>query len=179
MKYLLILALFGLSLRLALAQDSVPDLNAKKAQTIYNLSKFIEWPKHALSGDNFVLCLLGSVDDVFLEHLQKVAERKHIHGKPSQFRRVELEAAKQCHVALIGLDQAAQLSDILNSLGQLPILTVSELEGFAENGGIIGLGQSDEQRVRFHINLDSALAAQLSVRSQVLVMSLLIGKQNR
>lgn len=156
---------------------SVPILDAKKAQTIYNLSKFIDWPGAVLPKEAkiFIVCLVGSVAPEFREHLSATALRKQIHGRQAVFQEVELDNTERCHVLLVGTDQKDRLEEILDSLVGRAVLTVSELEGFAERGGIVGLSQT-AQRVRFSINLNSAKQANLSIRSQLLVIASLVGR---
>ncbi len=48
-----------------------------------------------------------------------------------------------------------------------PVLTVSDIDGFAEQGGIIGLSLNGE-RVEFTVNLRAARQAGIKLNSQLL-----------
>ena len=53
------------------------------------------------------------------------------------------------------------------------MLTVSDMEGFAEAGGVIGLMKTDE-KIRFEINLLAAKEAGLVISSRLLSLALAI-----
>ena len=56
---------------------------------------------------------------------------------------------------------------IVRALSGLPVLTVGEIDGFLESGGIINFIMEDE-KVRFEINNTSARESELEIRSKLL-----------
>jgi len=166
---------FWLSLNtFALAQNSQNELERKKAQVIYNLALFVTWPKTSFSNPDasFYICLLGTASTEFRNALSELAAKKSVKGQPVKFLEVQqLDSHETCHIAFIGSEVVEpKLEELLESLHQRSILTISDRQEFAEFGGIIGLLQMG-QRVRFGINLDAAEQAKLSIRAQLLVMS--------
>ena len=52
----------------------------------------------------------------------------------------------------------------------LPILTVGEMDHFAENGGAIGFCTEDN-KIRFEVNLDAAGKAGLKISAKLLALA--------
>ena len=70
------------------------------------------------------------------------------------------------HVALVSSTVGAQLASVLAAYCRAPVLTVSDLEHFADRGGVIGIVE-DGQSLRFAINQTAASQARLQVSSQL------------
>ena len=69
--------------------------------------------------------------------------------------RVKPDGFRACHVLyLAGLDEK-RVRQIIDELKNAPVLTVSDGEAFARNGGIAGLFV-EQGRVRFAINVEAA-----------------------
>jgi hypothetical protein len=62
------------------------------------------------------------------------------------------------------------LKEILASIKGASVLTVSEIDQFAESGGMIGF-VFDQDQVRFEINLDAATQAHLEISSRLLSLA--------
>jgi hypothetical protein len=63
-----------------------------------------------------------------------------------------------------------RLAQTLRSLAGEPILTVSDIEGFIDVGGSIGIVQG-EQRLEFEVNRDALDQAQLKASSNLLKLA--------
>ena len=55
-------------------------------------------------------------------------------------------------------------------MGNLPVLTVGDQNGFVQAGGMIGL-RVEDSRVRFDVNLAAAQRAGLTLNSQMLKLA--------
>ena len=55
----------------------------------------------------------------------------------------------------------------LRALGELPVLTVSDIDGFAEAGGGIGFAMVDD-RVRFDVNARALEESRLKASAQLM-----------
>lgn len=145
-----------------LAEDNV------KAGLILNFAKYAEWPAAALAGDSLRVCGLGN------QPLSgKLAQ---MHGRQVQGREIQVRASaridelRDCHVLYVPAGEQQRLDTMLRTLGQAPVLTVSDIDGFAQAGGIIGL-KLRAGRVRFDINLAVARKAGLALSSQLLKLA--------
>jgi hypothetical protein len=134
---------------------------------IFNFIKFVEWPDSAVkSGGNIRLCIMGN------DELQTLLAT--LNGRDVGEYRLQvvpsgdgMEHIGTCHVLYIDQQETRRFVPILKSLGERPVLTISDIPNFAERGGNIGLVYR-ENRVLFEINLASARIAGLRLSSQML-----------
>ena len=154
---------------------SAPQLHAQvsleyqvKAAYLMNFTKFVEWPASAFSASDapIVICVLG--DDPFGPTLDRMVEGQDVNGRPIRTRRSVPEANPQgCHVAFVSRSERTEMEQIVSTLRNSSVLTVSEVPGFADAGGMIEFVIEDD-KVRFHINPAAARAAGLTVSSRLL-----------
>ncbi len=140
-----------------------------KAAIIYNLTKFIVWPekKQALT-----LCIIGK--GPINQELQKINKKTSKGRKISVTHSVPGSLQKhQCELLFIHNTDAQVTKVILKNLNNKPVLTISDVNRFAEEGGIIGLFRSGS-RIRFAINRTSADNAHLTISSQLLNLAKII-----
>ncbi len=134
---------------------------------IFNFIKFVEWPVTAVkSGGNIKLCIMGNDElQATLTTLngRDVGEYKLLIMPPGE----NMADMGSCHVLYIDEQEQRRFIPILKSLGQRPVLTISDIPNFAERGGNIGLIYR-ENKVLFEVNLASARIAGLRLSSQML-----------
>lgn len=162
---------------------AVPQLQAEpvkltegqvKAAYLYNFVQYVEWPaagSHG-SGAPLVISVLGNAS--FGGALEALGERtvKKRRVVLRYLRKIEdLEADSQ--VLFICASERGQLARILSLLQGRPVLTVSDMDRFAEAGGIISLVNL-EDRMRFVINLKAARQAELKLSAHLLKLALSI-----
>ena len=75
-----------------------------------------------------------------------------------------------CHILFISASEKKRLFSILAALKEASILTVADMEHFAELGGMIQFVVEDG-RVRFAINVGATSAARLKVSSKLLSLA--------
>lgn len=147
-----------------------------KAAYLYNFFLFIDWPAQTFGGEDgdFDLCILGR--DPFGDSLAplatRVARNRHIRlrhltgsGDPGS-----------CHLLFIGTSEAGRATSLLRRLRGSPVLTVSELPGFAEHGGMVGF-VLEGGKVRLEINLAAAQGAGLRVSAKLLEVAAEVYRQ--
>lgn len=147
-----------------------------KAALIYKLSKFVNWPEHALreETDSMVICIYG--EDPFGKALDKVAERR-IHGRPITVRRaIEATEAPACHIIYLNPDSRRDSLQLLENLKLHPILTISDSPFFANNGGMIEITRKD-RTLAFSINAGVARRAGLKLASPLLELATIVGDE--
>ena len=174
----LCLLLWGLMTSMtALAADREASAEYKlKAALLYKLTKFIEWPAadNLEQVDEFNLCVLG--DNVFGDELQPLTSRKvrQQHIELHYFDRSD-EIDCPCHLLFITDSKRAFIDSIVRGLEKQGSLTVSDINGFAKQGGVIELTQRDK-KIGFTINLSAAKKANITVAAPLLELSSVIGK---
>ncbi len=131
---------------------------------LYNFMRFITWQNEDKS-EILHLCILGnSPFSKKLALFEKESIRKHAI-KISYYQQVQ--DATICHVLYISRSEEAQIKSILSLLSEQEILTVSDIEHFSREGGIIGLFIKNN-KVRFDINLTQARKVGLYISSKLL-----------
>lgn len=139
-----------------------------KAVYLYNFAKFVEWPADESAGreDAFTVCILGR--DPFGAFLDQTLAGETLHGKRAVTKRIVSGGdTSDCEIVFVSKSERHGLRSILGSLKKKSTLTVSDIEGFSERGGMIQL-MLDEDRVRFEVNLTAATRAGLTLSSELL-----------
>ena len=144
-----------------------------KAEILYNIARFVEWPAGALAvGSPVTFCVLGA--DPFGPVLDDALRGKRIGNRPIVLNRYrELEQAGACQVLFIGASESGRVDQIIGNLGTRNTLTVSEAPHFAERGGMIDF-ILDRGRVRFEVNVSATERAGLRISSQVLELARMV-----
>ena len=141
-----------------------------KAAMIYNFTRFIEWPAAAFPTPHAPLVVAVWGDDPIRPHLEAAMTRKTYSGHPIQVKSVHtIEELAASHLAYSPRSERKRIPHLLRSVGNSPLLTVSDCDGFAPAGGVIGFMTIDD-RVRFQINKTAAAHAGLSVSSKLLAL---------
>jgi hypothetical protein len=149
------------------AQNTKPTEYEVKAAYLFNFGKFVTWPPNDTSSSApFVICVLG--EDPFGPILDKTTAGETINGKRIADKRiVRPEEARDCSILYISAAQSEHLNNILAAVKDAPVLTVSDMPGFVQRGGMIQF-LLDQGRVRFEVNLGPAQPNHLVVSSELL-----------
>jgi len=145
-----------------------------KAGYIYNFAKLVEWPAIAFAQPDspIVIGIVGN--DPFGPIIDKVLEGKKVNGHPFLIKRLKPTAdVKECQILFIGSSLGSHVADTIRLTRGTPILTISEIPGFADRGGIINL-TLEQNKVRFEVNVDAAKEADLNISSRLLVLAKVI-----
>jgi hypothetical protein len=139
-----------------------------KAAVLLKLIPFVEWPPDAFADkhDAIVVGILGS--DPFGTVLDETFRNQTVQGRRFVLKRLGPGGTAQgCHLLFISRSEQASLPSALNGLGSAALLTVSDLDRFAEQGGMIRMFLQEEM-VRFEINLALAEQHQMKISSKLL-----------
>lgn len=152
----------------ARAQPAVSKEYQIKAVFLFNFAQFVEWPETAFPDANAPIRIGVLGDDPFGQALDEVVRGETIKGRPLTVARSRrLSDLSDCHLIFISKSESWRLDDSLEQLATRPVLTVSEVDGFAQRGGIIAFF-SDGKKVRFEINPASARRVNLKISSELL-----------
>jgi hypothetical protein len=153
----------------AAAQDVTEP--ALRAAFIYNFAKFTEWPADVIpNGEPLVLCVLG--DAAIEEALQQAVKGRTLAGHSMTVVQAApvVRPLEGCHLLYISGLSAGQAAKVVAGLGAEPVLTISDAEGFTQQGGIAQFFFEHGQ-LRFHIHLESAKRARLKLSSRLLALA--------
>jgi hypothetical protein len=144
-----------------------------KAAFLYNFARFVEWPLETPGDDRtFVVTVLGR--DPFGSALDDTLRGKKIDDKPVVVRRVlRSEDVGRSHIVFISDSEKERLPAILKNLEAAPVLTVGDMNEFAERGGVIRF-KVDQDRIRLEINVAAAQRSRLRISSQLLKLARIV-----
>jgi hypothetical protein len=153
------------------AQPESPSEYQVKAAFLYNFTKFVEWPAEAFKDPNAPIIIGVVGEDPFGSILDQIVSGKTVNGRRLVIKRVsEARGLKTCHVLFISSSERNRLSPIIGSLNGSSVLTIGDMERFAQQGGMINLF-IDEGKVRFEINVGVAERARLKISSKLLSLA--------
>ncbi len=137
-----------------------------KQGALYKIIQHVEWPGNSISNLPPVIQigLLGEIP--FVEALE-VLQGKTLKNRKLLIKRVTEAEVPACQVVFIGASEKRRIGEILNDLGDRPVLTVSEVEGFPQNGGMVNL-LAEGNHVSMEINPRAATRVGLNISSQLL-----------
>jgi hypothetical protein len=146
-----------------------------KAAFIHNFVKFTQWPLDVLPpAAPLAACVLG--DAAFGDVLSSYVKGHPIDGHEIVVSRVtSQEAARSCHVLYVSGVTAARAALIVGDLNGAPVLTLSDMDQFAQTGGMAQLYVEDG-RIRFKVNLDRTRESRLQFSSRLLALATLVKK---
>ena len=166
-----------------------------KAAFLYNFIQFVDWPEEesADSNEPITIGIIGKdpfgdafepIKDkkvkgrsVIIERFKGFEELKKSAEKDKSELGREIEMLTKCHLLFICSSEQEHLKEIINSVRDHNVLTVGEMEGFLESGGIINWFV-EEKKIRFEINTAAAERAKLEIRSQLLRLAKRIVKED-
>ncbi len=131
----------------------------------------MDWPSLG-KADPVAIGILGR--DSFGPLLEETVKNRALQTRPIVVRRVAtLPEALRCQIVYVSASEKHNLEETLRVLGKANILTVSDIEDFAERGGMIGF-RVEEKRVRFSVNTEAADRAGLQISSRLLKLARLV-----
>jgi hypothetical protein len=159
-----------------------------KAAYVVNFIRYTEWPESRFAGPGspFEVVVLDS--QPVAEALAAIAERlEPIAGRrlsvvsrrlpaagTSRRARLVAELARDAHLVYVGDGVAGGVEDLIEALEAKGVLTVGDLPGFAEAGGMIGL-RLDDNRVVFDANPVVIRRSRVRVSARVLQLATIVG----
>jgi hypothetical protein len=146
---------------------------AVKSAFLYNFAKFVDWPPESFKNETSPL-VLGIVGvDPFGAVLETLKD-KSVKGRKLIIRRLpRLETFEDCQILFISSSEKGNLRAMLTTIKNHNILTVSDIDRFAYQGGMIGLVMVDNN-INFEINLEMVQRSKLKVSSQLLKLAKII-----
>ncbi|HXA17433.1 MAG TPA: YfiR family protein [Thermoanaerobaculia bacterium] len=164
----------GLGIAQAGAAATAPEYQVKAA-FIYKFTTYIRWP--APVGGNaarpFVIGVIGK--DPFGPLLAAVVREQSVQGRAIRVKTLSrIEEALECDLVFVSSSERGNLGQIFSLLHGASVLTVGDMDQFAEQGGMIGLVTTEDNHVRFDINRAAIERSGLRASSQLLHLARII-----
>jgi hypothetical protein len=172
----LLLAAHLVAMQEGRAQDALPEYQVKAAY-LFNFLKFVEWPEDAFP-DSLAPIVIGVVgDDPFGGTLPQLVTGKTVQGRNLVVHTFRTgENLRSAHILFICASEKKKAPMILSSLRGSSVLTVGDMEGFLEEGGMIQF-VNENDRIRFVINLTATSQAKLKLSSKLLSLAKTVDTQ--
>ncbi len=144
-----------------------------KAAYLYNFINYIDWPANTLppAGGTITIGIIGV--NPFGAAIDPL-NGKQVKGRTIAVK--QLASAKEagnCQIVFISSSEKARIPELLAELKDARALTVGEVDGFAQGGGIINF-VFERNKVRFEINPDAAKRTGLTISSELLKLARLV-----
>lgn len=139
-----------------------------KVAFIYNFAKFTTWPDSVFADPAapVTLCVVGKHE--YGDAFEKV-QGKSVGGRAVVVKYLAAYKGKdQCQVVYVAPSEKPRLAKIVTTGKEAHALTVSDIVGFAESGGIISMVRGSDDRIGFEINARVAEESGLKLSSKLL-----------
>ena len=151
-----------------------------KAGFIYNFAKFIDWPKTDASQDpnTILICIVPDTPetDVFLSLRNKSIGSKRIEVK--KYQDVKAKEIEHCQILFLDSKDEEFIKESLLIVKYRSILTIGHMRKFTQAGGIINFF-TEENRLRFEVNLNAAKRARIKLGSQILMSAEIVDEKDK
>jgi hypothetical protein len=151
-----------------MAQPSLSEAQVKAA-LLLNFARYTELPDTSANvAEPFTLCQLGrdAMGAAFTN-----LESKQVGGRPVKVKTLAtVEDVRGCQVVFIADSEERRIVPLIKSLADKPILTVSDIAGFVEAGGCIGIVQG-EPRLQFDVNRRALEQGRIKASSNLLKLA--------
>jgi len=141
-----------------------------KATFLFHFLEFTKWPSS--KNDNKTICILGR--NPFNNYMQELASIViNEHKTLIKYIR-NINDSDGCHILFISRSEKNNISQILDTLENRPLLTVSDIRNFATNSGMIELSRKSN-KTKLIINLNSVRKSGLKLNSNLIDLAQVVG----
>lgn len=172
--------LAGLGLALLLAPvnfgASLPSHEYQvKATFLFNFIQFVQWPPSTFPSPDAPI-LVGVLGyDPFGRALEAVLTGETVRTRSLHvIRSRHWQDLQHCHLVFVSPSERQHVDPILRAFSTRPVLTVSEVPGFVEQGGVINFF-FEGHKIRFEINPTAARRHDIKMSAQLLNLARIIG----
>ena len=146
-----------------------------KAAFLQTFSQFVRYPedRFPVPSSPFRLCVVG--DGAMKKVLERVTSGKSVGDRQILITRFgHDDDVTSCHLLYVGPSAEGQAASLLAEADGTGVLTISELDGFCEQGGIVRFWVQREPSatvksgIRFEVNVDANERSGLRISSKVL-----------
>ncbi len=149
------------------AAEPTPEYQLK-AVFLFNFAQFVEWPDRAFPAPDAPLVIGVLGEDPFGSYLDNLVTGEKVGAHPLVVRRYRRgEDPVACHILFVSASEAELLAATMPRLKVRSILTVSDLEKFNREGGMVRF-VTEGGKIRLRINVEAAKACELKISSKIL-----------
>lgn len=144
-----------------------------KAAFLCKFGNFVEWPAEAgASTQPFTIGVLGST--VVVEAIEAAARGQSVNGRPIAVRPLQRgDPVDGLGIVFVARSHSARQAEVLSSIRDRPILTVTELSTGQATPGMINFVVVDD-KVKFDVALPAASRNNLKISARLLGVARLV-----
>ena len=162
------LALLALALPGRAAETSPPPEYQLKAVFLFNFAQFVEWPARAFGAPDAPLIIGVLGHDPFGSYLDELVHGEKVGAHLLAVRRFNrADDITECHILFVSPSEGESLEKTMDRLRGRSVLTVSDLESFTREGGMVRFA-TENGKIRLRINVEAAKACELKISSKIL-----------
>jgi len=141
------------------------------AAMLYNFIKYVQWPNESEAGD-FVVGVFG--EEKVFSTLKQWYDGKPKGSKKYVIKQLSSPAeAADCAVVYLGKSKSREFETIKNTIGNKPVLTITDGNGLGQKGSCINFKVVDG-KLKFEINQASVSSSNLKVSGQLTSMAIML-----
>ncbi len=174
----LLLGFQGLVVDRARSAAQFPAEYKLKADSLFNLLKFVAWPEDATADarGQWVIGVAGGTPVTY--ELVRMVTGKTVLGREVKINTIQsAEGLRACNLLFISASEKKRLPSILAALRGSSVLTVSDMDNFVDSGGMVQL-VADDNRVRMKIDVGVASSAHLKISAKLLALATTVTARN-
>ncbi len=138
-----------------------------KAAFIYNFVKFTEWPAVLPAAEPFAICVIG--DAAVRDALERVVKGREFSGRRIAALLLVARPTPTCRVLYVSGGTAEDAARAIAGLQDTPVLTISDVAGFTDAGGIAQFF-FERGQLRFTIKVDAVRRSGLRMNATLLAL---------
>jgi len=148
---------------------------AVKAALLLKLSRFVYLPDDNAEHEPH-LCILGQ--NPFGDELERLNQASDRPYQVSLTPSANAAQASACDFVFVSRSERRRLAPILKQLADYPLVTISDIQGFARNGGMVELALTSrrDNQISILINRQAASQQQIEFNAQLLRLAVLINE---
>ena len=142
-----------------------------KAAYLFNFLSFAEFPKSETPIETYQICVFNGSQ--LRQHFSSI-DGESLKGLPVKVKFITSTAALSgCHLVFIPKSSNSKAAGIVNKTAGKPVLTIGEVKGFCEKGGMLNFFTLDN-KLRFEVNLKKTRDEGINLRSKLLKRARLV-----
>lgn len=150
------------------AAESVDNKYTLISAYIYNFTQLTAWPDSAMK-DVFTVCVVGR--DPFGANLDPIESRKVNDVKITVKHRSSTDGdLSGCNVLYVSGSEGSNLKNILKPLKGSPVLTMSDISGFSNAGGMVEF-KLEDGKIDIWVALSEVRVTGLSISKKLLSLA--------
>ena len=169
-----LILLWPLLLNDGVSQNTGPTESEIKSAYIFNFAKFVEWPPKSLPKANSPITIGILGENPFGRSLEQTIQNKTVYEHPLFVGACPPLQPTNCQILFISSSEKSRLPQIMKELKGSSVLTVADMDGFTEAGGVINFVR-EGTKIRFRINNDVAAKEGLKISSKLLSLAVRTG----